>query len=298
MNQPNFFIVGAPKCGTTALSDYLSEHPNVYISAPKEPRFFAEYFQLPNIKTWDQYLSLFQNAEGKLAIGEASVHYLCSSTAIEKIYQYKPDAKIIAMLRNPIDLVYSYHSQLFFNQDEVEVDFEKAWRLQDARERGENLPPLAENPKALQYRMIGQLGSQVENLLSFFKPQQVKIILFDDFKTSTQSIYEEVLSFLNVPSDHRSHFPRINANKKYKVAWLALLTDRTPKVVLDGVKIAKQAVGVKSFGIANAVRQINNQEYQRPPLSPHFRSELIKEFQEEIDKLEKILNRDLSHWRK
>lgn len=296
MNQPNFFIVGAPKCGTTALSDYLSEHPNVYISSPKEPRFFAEDFQLPHLKTWDQYLSLFKDAEGKQAIGEASVHYLCSATAIKNIYQYKADAKIIAMLRNPVDVVYSYHSQLLFNQDENEPDFEKAWRLQESREKGQNLPPLAENPKALQYRMIGQLGSQIENLFLFFKPEQVKIILFDDFKNSTPSIYEEVLSFLNVPSDHRSNFPRVNANKKYKSAWLARLTDRTPSALLKAATQFKKIIGVKSFGISKAVRQMNNQEYQRLTLDPNFRLELIDEFKAEVQKLEKILNKDLSQW--
>jgi len=297
MNRPNFFIVGAAKCGTTALSNYVSEHPNIYISKPKEPRFFAEEFQLPNIKTWEQYLSLFEDADGKSAIGEASVHYLCSATAIEKIYHYKPDAKIIVMLRNPVDVVYSYHSQLVFNQDENEVDFEKAWRLQDARQRGEHLPPLAKNPQALQYRRIGKLGSQVEKLLSFFSSKQVKIILFDDFQKSTKCVYEEVLSFLEVPSDNRSNFPRINANKKYKNAWLARLTDKTPPVLLNGINGVKKAIGVQTFGIVNAIRNMNYKEYQRYPLTPTFRSELVDEFHEEVIKLENILNRDLSHWK-
>ncbi|MEB3887041.1 sulfotransferase [Lyngbya sp. CCY1209] len=297
MNQPNFFIVGAAKCGTTALSNYLSEHPNIYISRPKEPRFFAEEFQLPDIKTWEQYLSLFEDADGKLAIGEASVHYLCSATAIEKIYHYKPDAKIIVMLRNPVDVVYSYHSQLVFNQDENEVDFEKAWRLQDARQRGEHLPPLAKNSQALQYRMIGKLGSQVEKLLSFFSPEQVKIILFDDFQKSTKCVYEEVLSFLEVPSDNRSDFPRINANKKYKNAWLARLTDQTPPAFLNVINRVKKAVGLKKIGIVNAIRKMNYKEYQRHPLMPTFRSELVDEFREEVIKLENILNQDLGHWK-
>ena len=297
MKKPNFFIVGAPKCGTTALAEYLSSHPNIYMSRPKEPCFFAEEFQV-YIKTWSQYLSLFEETtEQHKIIGEASVHYLCSAQAIEKIYAYNPDAKIIAMVRNPVDLVYSYHSQLLYNaEDEDESDFEKAWHLQPCRKQGLNLPKLCNNPEALQYKNIGNLGTQIEKLLAIFPSKQVKVIVFEDFKTSTKTVYEEVLSFLNLTSDKRDEFPKINANKKHKIALLGKLTEKPPKALLKGADFIKKHLGIQSFRIMPSIRQANLEYFDRTPLRENFRTYLIAEFKEEVEKLSRILNKDLNIW--
>ncbi|MEC4893381.1 MAG: sulfotransferase domain-containing protein [Oscillatoria sp. PMC 1051.18] len=299
MKKPNFFIIGAPKCGTTALSEYLKTHPNVYLSSPKEPHYFAEAeFNTPNLKTWEQYLKLFEEATDKhLAIGEASVHYLYSSIALQRIYEYNSKAKIIAMFRNPVDLVYSYHSQLVYNYDEDEKDFEKAWSLQKSRQEGFNLPKLAQNPYVFQYKSIGQLGSQVEKLLQIFPSEQVKLILFDEFKSSTATIYREVLEFLELPDDGRVDFPRINANRKHKIAWLGIITEKTPPSLMKTAAIAKKVLGVESFGLVNKIRQTNREEFKRKPLSSDFRAKLIEEFSTEIDTLSRVLQKDLTNWK-
>lgn len=297
MKKPNFFIVGAPKCGTTALSEYLKEHPNIYVSSPKEPHYFAEDFNRSGIATLEQYAMLFKESNDyHFAIGEASTHYLCSAVALKNIYQFHPQAKIIAMLRNPVDLVYSYHSQLVYNAGEEESNFEKAWHLQSERLAGNCIPPRCRNPKVLQYKLIGQLGSQVENLFSIFPQQQVKLILFDDFKIDTAKVYEDVLRFLNVPLDNRTEFPRINANKSHRIAALSVLTNQTPRQLVSIREVFKKIFGVKSFGILAKVRQLNSQELSRPSLNESFRLELINEFADEVEKLSIILNRDLSHW--
>ncbi|MEC4984729.1 MAG: sulfotransferase domain-containing protein [Oscillatoria sp. PMC 1068.18] len=300
MKQPNFFIIGAPKCGTTALSEYLKTHPNIYVSSPKEPHYFAEKeFNLPQIKTWEEYLKLFEDANEKhLAVGEASVHYLYSSIALERIYDYNSKAKIIAMVRNPVDLVYSYHSQLVYNCDEDEADFERAWNLQESRQKGLNLPTLAQNPLVFQYYSIGQLGSQVVKLLNIFPTEQVKLIFFDDFKSSTAKIYQEVLEFLEVPDDGRVDFPRVNANRKHKIALLGMITEKTPQSLVKTAAIAKKMLGVESLGIANKIRQANREEFKREPLSPDFRAKLVEEFSSEIDLLGQICHQDLSHWKR
>lgn len=297
-HQPNFFIVGAPKCGTTALSVYLQTHPNIFITLPKEPHFFADEFHILQITTWSEYLSLFETVKAEhKAIGEASVHYLCSELALSKIYHYNPDAKIIAMLRNPIDLVYSYHSHLLYNiGDEDESDFEKAWHLQTSRQQGQNLPLLCCSPATLQYRNIGALGTQVEKMFSIFPREQIKVILFDDFKTSTQSVYEDVLTFLEVPNDNKIDFPQINKNSKHRIPFLGKLTEKTPKVLVAIGKIIKQSLGIKSLGIIKKIKKANLKEFERLPLDPNFRSYLVDEFKDEIVKLSDILNTDLSHW--
>ncbi len=123
---PNFFIVGAPKCGTTALYEYLRPHPSIFMPRHKEPHYFAsDLGTYPFIKTLDDYRRLFDGAGPQhLRVGEASVYYLRSTTAIANIRAFNPDAKLIAMFRNPVEMVHSLHSQLLYVAEENESDFE------------------------------------------------------------------------------------------------------------------------------------------------------------------------------
>ena len=306
MNQPNFFIVGAPKCGTTALSEYLREHPNVYISKIKEPHYFADDFRAGNLKPGDapinsleKYLSLFDEVkEEHQAIGEASASYLSSAVAIKNIYQFNPQAKIIVMLRNPVDLVYSYHSQIVFNLGENEPDFEKAWHLQESRKEGENIPALCGNINVLQYRNVAQIGSQLAKLLAIFPQKQVQVILFDDFKENTAQTYNSVLNFLGLPLQHEQNFSIINKNKTHKSALIARLIKKPPKPLVKLVKLTKSFFKIDSLGIINLLRKYNNKEQKRVALKDEFRKSLVLEYTPEVAKLEKILNLNLSHWKK
>lgn len=298
MKEPNFFVVGAPKCGTTALCEYMSSHPNIYISSLKEPHYFADDFTTSGIDTWEKYLNLFKDTSDEhFAIGEGSTHYLFSSSALKNIFRYNSNSKIVAMLRNPIDLVYSYHSQLLYNLGEDETDFEKAWELQTNRAASISIPKDHKNPLVLQYKKIGSLGSQVENLLSIFPSEQIKLVLFDDFKKATAETYNDVLAFLDVPSDNRTTFPKVNANKIHKNRMLEKITKTPPQVLVDMTELTKKMLGVKSLGIAQAARKLNAANVKRQPLSPSFRSKLFEEFETEIQKLSNLIERDLSHWR-
>ncbi|NJN74672.1 MAG: sulfotransferase domain-containing protein [Limnothrix sp. RL_2_0] len=298
MKKPNFFVVGAPKCGTTALCQYLSSHPHIYISSCKEPHYFADEFKEFGINTWEDYTALFQDAHEKhFRVGEGSTHYLFSPTALGNIYRYDSNAKIIAMLRNPIDLVYSYHSQLIYNLEENEKNFEKAWHLQSARAKGQNIPALQKNPLVLQYKSLASLGSQVEKLLQIFPKEQIQFILFDDFKSSTKAIYESVISFLDLPSDHKTSFPRVNANRKHRFERIGRLIENPPQRLRSMVAATKKLLGTESLGIANTARNINLKKFEREPLTEAFRAELFRAFESDIQMLSLLLNRDLSHWR-
>jgi uncharacterized protein with GYD domain len=127
--RPNFVILGAPKCGTTALSEYLREHPRVFVSRPKEPHYFCDdwdYYYAPGERTQEHYLHLFDDAtDDHLAIGEASVWYLYSTTAARNIAAFDPAMRVIVMVRNPVELVPSLHSQLRYMLDEDEPDPER-----------------------------------------------------------------------------------------------------------------------------------------------------------------------------
>ncbi len=299
MKKPNFFIIGAPKCGTTALSEYLREHPNVFMSNPKEPNFLADDLNLKPyyLETWDDYLKLFSKAtDSHLAIGEASVWYLYSTVAVNNIYNLNKESKLIIMLRKPVDMIYSYHSQMLQASRENETDFREAWQLQTIRKKGECLPLSCREPAVLYYDQIAQYSSQIKRVFNTFSREQVKIILFDDFVASTQRIYEEALAFLGVRSDNRQEFPRVNPNQVTRIVWLERFLTSRPPILLELArklsKISRQNLG----GITRPIRRLNVKNAPRPPLDPVFRAELVEYFREDVEELSELIDIDLNMW--
>jgi hypothetical protein len=297
--KPNFFIAGGPKCGTTALYEYLRPHPNIFMSEIKEPHFFAKDLgTYPRIKTLEGYLALFAAATAEhLRVGEASVYYLRSSVAIPALRQFNPEARIIAMFRNPVDMVYSLHSQLLYVSEETVSDFETAWRLQERRSRGLDVPPRVRSPLLLQYAQVGQFGTQTQRLLSCFPREQVKFILYDDFTDSPERVYDEVIAFLGIPHDRRTEFQRINENKRTRVAWLRRLYRKPPPMLREVVRSLKRTVGGEGISVAaKKLMALNTVRERRPPLTPELRAELVAAFRDEVALLARLLGRDLSHW--
>jgi hypothetical protein len=298
--KPNFFIVGAPKCGTTALYRYLRLHPNIYMPVKKEPHFFArDLGTYPAIKTMEDYSALFMGAEPRhRRIGEASVYYLRSAVAIPNILAFNPEARIIAMFRNPVDMVYSFHSQLLYWSEEIVPDFETAWRLQEPRRRGVDLPPKTRGPFLLQYGEMARFGSQTERLLSAAPAEHVKLILYDDFAASPRKVYNDVVDFLGLPPDGRTEFPRINDNKRARVTWLRNLIRKPPPVLREAYREMKSRVGRKRLdAIRQGVIERLTVKERREPLSPAFRAELVEVFRDEVALLGRLMDRDLRHWR-
>ena len=299
MRKPNFFIVGAPKCGTTALYTYLRKHPAVFLPKIKEPHFFASDLRVREryMHDLEEYLRLFKKANEKhLAVGEASVFYMFSKVAIPRIREFNPQAKLIAMVRNPLEMIHSYHNQLLFSHFEEERDIEKAWRLQDARLRGDHVPLLCQEPKMLFYRDIAKQGEQVERMLQSFPPDQVKIIVFDDFKSSVRSVYNDVLEFLGVPSDGRVDFPPVNVSKVHRSERLARFLRRPPALLDMALRGIKKVLRVRGTGLGKLLLRANTRQIKREPLAPTFRWSLLQEFREDVNKLSRLLNRDLNHW--
>ena len=297
--KPNFFIVGAPKCGTTALYEYLRPHPDIFMSTIKEPHYFAKDLgTYPRIQTAEEYEGIFAGSTARhRRVGEASVYYLRSEVAIPNIRQFNPDARLIAMYRNPIDMVYSFHSQLLYVAEEDELDFEKAWRLQERRRQGLDIPPRSRGPFLLQYAELGRFGTQTERLLATFPRAQVKLILFDDFAKSPQAVYDDVIEFLGLPHDGRTEFPRINDNKRARVDWLRRFARKPPPVLRKAFRGLKQAVGGEGIAaVKKRIVEANTVKERRPPLTPGFRAELAETFRDEIALLGRLLGRDLSHW--
>jgi len=296
MNAPDFVIAGAPKCGTTALYEYLRPHPRVFLSDPKEPHYFADdLFAHRTITSLDDYRRLFRAAGSEQTTGEASAWYLHSSVAIPRLLAHRPDVKLIVMLRQPADLLRSLHSDLCWVCFEDEPDLEKAWELQAERRCGSRVPRLCQVPWFLQYQSVGCLGAHVQRLLQHVSRDQVKLVLFDDFCASTAQVYGEVLSFLNLRHDGRTEFPRVNASKRNRSNLIAKLrstiVQSLPRPVVNFGKI---------LGLGHVSHQIArwNSKTQSPaPVAADFRERVIEELSDDIDLLGEIIGRDLSHWK-
>lgn len=309
VKKPDFFIVGAPRCGTTALSEYLRSHPEVFISTPKEPNYFSFDMNRPRAAdTLNEYLALFKFANGMVA-GEASVWYLYSKVAIPEIMGFNPKAKIIVIVRNPIDWVQSWHAHRLYRFQENEPDICVAWKKQDDRKRGLQIPPLCtREPELLQYKDAAMFGEQIERAMNVVPGDQMKIIVFDDFIESTHVVYETVLSFLNVPSDYKTDFPKIHENKTYRSLRIAnflkgpRLYTREPPFPLRKISRALRRCGygdmVLKFedNLRKRIESWNSVTGVYRKIPARFKEELLNIFGDDIEKLSLLIDRDLSHW--
>jgi hypothetical protein len=300
MKKPNFFIVGAPKCATTALFEYIKTHPNVFMSRPyKEPCFFCPEFPTRRlVDSLDEYIQLFDDAnETHRIVGEASVWYLYSKVAIKNVYEFNPDSKLIVMLRNPVEQVYSMHMQCYILDYETETDFIKAWRLQEDRKNGKNLPTICKEEKLLQYKDIASYSSQIERLLSIFPRDQVKFILFDDFKSNTRQVYCEVLDFLELEEDDRQEFQVENAGQRYKFQWLGDFLLEQPRWLVSLKSWVKRTFKISHLTmISSFINKFNVEVGKREQLSAEFVDELKEEFREDVSRVSALIDKDLSHW--
>lgn len=298
--RPDFFILGAPKCGTTALSEYLRQHHRIFVSTPKEPHYFCDdfdYYYAPGERTEEHYLRLFADADAShLAVGEASVWYLYSAAAARNIIDFDPDARVIVMVRNPVELVPSLHSQLRYMLDEVEPDPAAAWYLQEARRRGEGLPATVRVPEFLQYGEAAKLGAQVRRVLDVVPREQVKVLVFDDLRADTGAVYRDALAFLGVPDDGRADFPRVNENKVHRAAAVARFTQRPPSALVTVARGVKRIAGVERLGVLDRVRRRNRQVTRREEISPEFAQVLRDHFRDDVAELGELIDRDLSGW--
>lgn len=281
------------------MSEYLRTHPNVFMSVPKEPHFFApDIRSSPYVKDFQEYLDLFRTAtQEKKVIGEASVEYLMSRNAPKEIATFSPSAHILVMLRNPSDLVRAFHGQLVKHGQENVIDFEEAWNLQSARSRGKNIPSGCRLPVFLQYRKIGELGTQLQHLMSIFPRERIHIILFDDFVANPAVEYKRLLSFLELPDDNRLEFPHVNEAIQYKWLWLGQFPKRLRWHVTKPLATLRRKTGLRGTGLLKTIDRFNAVPAQRPPLRPEFQRHLTEVFGDEVRLLEELLDQDLSSWR-
>lgn len=296
--RPDFFLAGAPKCGTTALYEYLRSHPRVFLPQLKEPRFFAEDFaDFREVRDLEEYERLYSKVpDSALAVGDGSPWYLCSLFAIERIRSYNPDARIVLLLRNPLEVLPSLHNQFLFSFKETERDLEKAWRLQDARAKGESLPPAHPAPRMLQYAELLSFGRQYEALLRHFSASKVQVILFDDFRRNTPAAYARVLEFLGLEHDGRTEFPVVNEAAAHRNAAFGWAVNSPASPLNRFIYYVRDLTGLKSTGLFAPLLRGNRQAAVKADLPPALRAEIARALAPDVTRLGELIGRDLSGW--
>ena len=295
---PDFYIAGAPKCGTSALYAYLKTHPGIAMSRRKEPSYWS-----PDIRkreactTLDSYLEQWDGAPPEALRGEASPYYLRSAVAIPRILEATPQARFVLILRSPVEMAPAWHSQLIRTFDEDVADFEEAWRLQPARLEGRRIPPECVEPEYLQYERVCALGDQLERFVALVPEERRLILLLDAFESDTGSAYRQVLAFLGLADDGRTDFPVVNENRNRRAVSLARpyrAALRKLGPLLPPLRAAAAALGLHPSLL---VARWDLTDGPRRPLRPAFRAELEQVFEPQIRKIEAILGRDLLGWR-
>lgn len=287
MQHPNFFIVGAPKAGTTSLYFYLDEHPQIYMSPIKETNFFsyheikqqALFYNEEFVDTPEKYAAQFSGVKNEIAVGEASVSYLFYPSVPQKIKTYQPAAKILIVLRNPVDRAFSHYlmdKRLGF----VNLSFE------DILFKKRQHPQL--HLYYQQYIELGFYYEQVKRYIDTFGHEQVKIFLYEDLLNNIHETISSIYSFLNVapnfkPSTEEQHntfsYPK---NKLIEKLYAA-----------KGVrKTLKKFAGNK----AAMIKDIFMAKDKKPKMLNETKVALQLLYQENISKTANLIHRDLNNW--
>jgi hypothetical protein len=294
---PDFFIVGAPKCGTTALHSYLRAHPEIFMPQSKDRCYFGADLITRKRLTPNEFASRFSTWSGQKRIGESCVHYIYSKQAPLEIKSFNPDAQIIIMLRNPVDMLYSWHSQLLYLGSEDIPDFQAALAAEPLRQMGKRIPRAARIQNALYYRELAKLSDHVRRYFDVFGEDRTCVVLYDDFAASTPIVYKEVLSFLGVDSAFELPLQVVNANKKPRNLFLHKILTRQKPIVRALGRMVVPGAALRQR-LLKPIQRWNKVYDRRPPMASQVRHRLQEELAPVVSELSGLLQRDLSHWSK
>jgi hypothetical protein len=312
MNPPDFFVAGAPRCGTTSLFNYLQQHPRIQMSRRKEPAYFHFTYPRPDFAEMAanngsghlsesrshyertrassvtdpaEYSDLWSDKPGVQIRGEATPTYLYDARAIESISRVNPAAKLILLLRNPVDRAYSQYLQYLRHGYETLYDFEAA---------------LAKEPIDIEtfwwgqrrYVRMGLYADHIERCLRLFTRANVGTFLHDDLVVDPGRTVGEIVAFLGLTEP--LHF---DTSAQYESAFVPVPSLAVRMVRGEGV--------LKTAARTLLPDRVRNRLYRRilyrrpaapPPLLPSTRSRLLRFYLHDIHRLEDLIQRSLSNW--
>jgi len=286
---PNFIIVGAPKAGTTSLYHYLSEHPDVFMSEPKEVNFFSKeeiesqglYYADFKAKSMVEYEGLFNGVTTQKAIGEGSVSYLFYPKTPQKIKEALPEVKVIMLLRDPIERAFS-HYLMDLRLGLVNVPFED---IVSRVSEHKSLPLFYQ-----QYVELGLYYSQVKRYLDTFGKDKVKIYFQEDLRHKSDEVIMDLYTFLGVDT---SYSPDIN--REHNV--FSMPKNRLMRI-LYASNFMRSLIG-RAFPdkLKEAFKGIVFEQKKKPEMLQQTRKTLRKLYLQDIEQLEQLLGKDLTSWK-
>lgn len=289
MTVPNFIIIGAGKSGTTSLHEYLKQHPQVYMSPLKEPNFFAYDGKAANsrwatnypVKDIEAYLALFRGVTDEIAIGEASPTYLFSPVAPERIRQYLPAVRLLAILRHPVERAYAAFQMRLRNGREPLGDFAAAVRAEREGRRDEL-------PLPFRYVNAGMYHGFLKRYYDRFDQRQIRVYLFDDLRADPNGMLRDIFRFLGA-DDTFAPDTSIQYNVGRGVPRYRRLN--------MGLSWAIWRLEPLRLGLGRPLKAMKQRNLvEPPPLAPVLRQELIELYRDDILKLQDLIQRDLSAW--
>ena len=300
--RPDFLIVGAPKAGTTALHAALAQHPEVFVTSPKEPKFWLcdgapppawrgpgdAHSQREWIWRADDYERLFEPARPHQVRGESTPFYLWSRGAHRRIAEELPDVRLIAVVRDPIDRAYSNWMHLWCDGLEPIGDFETAFAQQDERVRAGWAP-------FWRYRELGRYGEQLAHLQRYVDPERVLVLRYRDVVDDPPAAVDRACRFLGISTGVVATIPRDNS-RSYVAPGLRSAT--LGPVIRTGAWLGQfappQAWRRASAPLVGRLQARDGEH--RPRLTPEQRSRLLPAFADDVRLLGELTGQDFSDW--
>ncbi|WP_036486222.1 sulfotransferase [Myxosarcina sp. GI1] len=293
MTMPNFLVIGAAKAGTTALHEYLQQHPQIYMTPTKETNFFAfegekidvrgpgdEALKNFSITELSKYQAEFAGVTSELATGEACPSYLYFPQAAIRINNYIPDARLIAILRNPVERAYANFLHTVRDDREPHQNF--ALALEDEPTR------IANNWEWFwHYIQLGYYGAQLKRYYEIFAPSQIKVYLYEDLKENPVALFQNIFRFIEVDNTFVPNMalrPNKSGMPKNKL-FHQLLTKPNPLKTL-----------LKPLFPAKMRQKIQHKNLNTPQIAPEVRQQLIDLYRPDILECQDLIDRDLSAW--
>ncbi|MFO1261177.1 MAG: sulfotransferase [Sphingomonadaceae bacterium] len=293
---PTFMIIGASRAGTTALYDLVRQHPQVFMSAIKEPNYFAfegepldwrgpgNEFVNNSVHSWEDYTALFDPAPEGMAMGEASPLYLWAPDAPKRIKARLSDVKMIAVLRNPIEQAFSHYLYARAQMVEPFDDFDAALKAEPKR-FADHWQPL------FQYSTFPRYAEQLKRFYAEFPKEQLKIFLYEDYRGDPKTMLSQIYEFIGVDPafvPDLSHETNMGGQPRHQ--WLQNL-------VMRPNPIASLAALVVPESARRTIRDmVSRRNLSRDQMSPQAKAWLINALKDDISQLQDMIDRDVSHW--
>jgi hypothetical protein len=297
MTLPNFLVIGAAKAGTTAMWHYLGQHPQIYMSPHKEPRYFAlcgrpvdfrgpgDMTRFHFVTDFADYEALFDGVKGETAIGEASPWYLYVPSAAPAIKERLPGVKLVAILREPVERAFSNYLHA------VREGLEPLRSFREAMEAEEGRIQAGWSPR-FHYRQKGFYYQQLSHYLEFFDRRQFWICLYDDFLENPAEVFADLFNFLDIDSEFE-----VDVRQKLNVSWVPR-SRALAQILREGNTLTRGMRRVVPKGIREKIKERIGafNERPKPILSAEDRARYRSEYRDDVLQLESLLERNLERW--